>query len=58
VAFKQAEWLWPAFVDAGQLERARAYLREEKGIDIARPLRFPIEKKVLGAVRAITRAGR
>ena len=58
VAFKQAEWTWPAFVDANQLERARAYLREEKGIRTVRPLRFPIEKKLLGAFRALTRIGR
>jgi predicted O-methyltransferase YrrM len=57
VAFKQAQWMWPAFVDASQLERARTYLREEKGIRVARPARFPVEKKLLGAFRALTRRG-
>jgi hypothetical protein len=54
VAFKQAQWMWPAFVDSSQLERARTYLREEKGIKIAKPVRFPIERKLLGAFRALT----
>ena len=58
VAFKQAEWMWPAFGDANQLERARTYLKEEKGIRTVRPIRFPIEKKLLGAFRAIMRMGR
>jgi hypothetical protein len=57
VAFKQSQWTWPAFMDANQLERARNYLKEEKGTAIYRPIRFPIEKKLLGAVRALTRAG-
>ena len=56
VAFKQAQWTWPAFMDAEQLERARAYLKEEKGIAVSRPIRFPIEKKLMGAVRALERA--
>jgi Methyltransferase domain len=55
VAFKQAQWLWPAFLDAGQLERARTYLREEKGIAIPCPLRFPVEKRLLDAARALRR---
>ncbi len=53
VAFKQAQWIWPAFFDASQLERARTYLKEEKGIAVYRPVRFPIEKKSLGAIRAL-----
>ena len=55
VAFKQAQWIWPAFRDAAQLERARAYLKDEKGLGVYRPIRFPIEKKLLGAFRAVTR---
>jgi hypothetical protein len=55
VAFKQAQWTWPAFMDAGQLERARVYLREEKGRAIHRPIRFPVEKKALGAFHTLTR---
>ena len=51
VAFKQAQELWPPFGSAEQLERARNYLREEKGIEIKRPWRFPIEKRIVGAIR-------
>lgn len=53
VAFKQAQELWPAFVSSEQLERTRTYLKDEKGIDIRKPWRFPIEKKVIGAIRAL-----
>jgi len=55
VAFKQAQESWPAFVSAEQLERARGYLREEKGINIRRPRRFPIEKKLMDAFHALKR---
>jgi hypothetical protein len=53
VAFKQARELWPAFVSSEQLERARTYLREEKGIKLSRPFRFAVEKKVLAALQKI-----
>jgi nitrite reductase/ring-hydroxylating ferredoxin subunit len=53
VAFKQAQELWPAFVSSEQLERARTYLREEKGIKLSRPFRFAVEKKVLGALQKL-----
>jgi len=55
VAFKQAQESWPPFVSAEQLERARVYLRQEKGITIGRPWRFAVEKKVIGAGRALRR---
>lgn len=55
VAFKQAQESWPPFASAEQLERARNYLREEKGIDIKRPWRFPIEKRIVGAIRRARR---
>jgi hypothetical protein len=55
VAFKEAQEGWPPFANAEQLERARTYLREEKGIDIKRPLRFPFEKKLIGAFYAVKR---
>jgi hypothetical protein len=56
VAFKEAQEAWPPFAPAEQLERARTYLREEKSVSIARPARFAIEKKIIGAYRAIRRA--
>ena len=55
VAFKEAQMSWPAFVESGQLERARIYLRNEKGVAIGRPFRFPVEMKFLGAMRALRR---
>lgn len=55
VAFKQAQEAWPPFASAEQLERARNYLREEKGIEIKRPWRFPIEKRILGAIQRAKR---
>jgi hypothetical protein len=58
VAFKQAQEAWPPFADAEQLERARNYLRDEKGIKLNRPLRFAIEKKVLGGLQKLKRTFR
>ncbi|HKW15555.1 MAG TPA: class I SAM-dependent methyltransferase [Candidatus Krumholzibacteria bacterium] len=56
VAFKQAQELWPPFVSSEQLDRARNYLREEKGINIKRPWRFPVEKRVIGAWQRLKRS--
>jgi hypothetical protein len=55
VAFKEAQEAWPPFARAEQLERARTYLRDEKGIKLNRPVRFAIEKKVLVAGRKLKR---
>jgi len=56
VAFKQSQEAWPPFASSEQLERARTYLRDEKKVDVARPKRFLVEKKFLGAVNKIRRS--
>jgi len=56
VAFKEAQEAWPPFARAEQLERARNYLRDEKGTKLSRPFRFAVEKKVLAAAEKLKRA--
>jgi hypothetical protein len=51
--FRDAQAHWPARIPAGQLERARTYLREEKKRAVSRPLRLRIAKKLLAARHAM-----
>lgn len=54
VSFRDAQGEWPARLDAGQLERARTYLRDEKKRWVPRPLRLRVAKKLMAARRKMS----